>query len=73
MNIFATRSSSRTLLIVICYKVKNLATVTNFARWILETNPTIESQAKTPRQVLLAAKRNMVDVAEQNYDFKNPF
>ncbi|GAB2267669.1 hypothetical protein Dimus_002652 [Dionaea muscipula] len=57
----------------VCYKAKNLATAANFARRLLETNPTIESQAKTARQVLQAAERNMVDVAELNYDFRNPF
>ncbi|KAF8025391.1 hypothetical protein BT93_F2284 [Corymbia citriodora subsp. variegata] len=57
----------------VCYKAKNLATAGNFARRLLETNPTIENQAKTARQVLQAAERNMVDASELNYDFRNPF
>ncbi|KAI4375695.1 hypothetical protein MLD38_013534 [Melastoma candidum] len=57
----------------VCYKAKNLATAGNFARRLLETNPTLESQAKMARQVLQAAERNMTDVSELNYDFRNPF
>ncbi|KAF7827287.1 coatomer subunit alpha-1 [Senna tora] len=57
----------------VCYKARNLATAANFARRLLETNPTIENQAKTARQVLTAAEKNMTDVAELNYDFRNPF
>ncbi|KAF7827282.1 coatomer subunit alpha-2-like [Senna tora] len=57
----------------LCYKEKNLTTVANFARRILETNPTVENQAKTARQVLAAAERNMVDATQLNYDFRNPF
>ncbi|KAG2705779.1 hypothetical protein I3760_05G071700 [Carya illinoinensis] len=57
----------------VCYKTKNLATAANFARRLLETNPTVESQAKTARQVLQAAERNMKDVSQLNYDFRNPF
>ncbi|KAF8020121.1 hypothetical protein BT93_G0735 [Corymbia citriodora subsp. variegata] len=57
----------------VCYRARNLATAANFARRLLETNPTIENQAKTARQVLQAAERNMTDVAELNYDFRNPF
>ncbi|KAI4318640.1 hypothetical protein MLD38_032316 [Melastoma candidum] len=57
----------------VCYKAKNLATAANFARRLLEMNPTLESQAKTARQVLQAAERNMKDVSELNYDFRNPF
>ncbi|KAF2322843.1 hypothetical protein GH714_031320 [Hevea brasiliensis] len=57
----------------VCYKARNLATAANFARRLLETNPTIENQAKTARQVLQAAERNMTDAAELNYDFRNPF
>jgi len=57
----------------VCYKAKNLATAANFARRLLETNPTIENQAKTARQVLQAAERNMTDSAQLNYDFRNPF
>ncbi|GAB2291771.1 hypothetical protein Dimus_026025 [Dionaea muscipula] len=56
-----------------CYKAKNLATAANFARRLLETNPNIESHVKNARQVLQAAERNMVDAAELNYDFRNPF
>ncbi|GMN55752.1 hypothetical protein TIFTF001_024870 [Ficus carica] len=57
----------------VCYKAKNLATAANFARRLLETNPTIETHAKTARQVLQAAERNMSDVSQLNYDFRNPF
>lgn len=57
----------------VCYKAKNLATAANFARRLLETNPTVENQAKTARQVLQAAERNMTDAAQLNYDFRNPF
>ncbi|TYH94473.1 hypothetical protein ES332_A12G043900v1 [Gossypium tomentosum] len=57
----------------ICYKAKNLATAGNFARRLLETNPTNENQAKTARQVLQAAERKMTDASQLNYDFRNPF
>jgi len=57
----------------VCFKAKNLATAANFARRLLETNPTLESQARTARQVLQAAERNMTDSAQLNYDFRNPF
>ncbi|OIW13247.1 hypothetical protein TanjilG_14180 [Lupinus angustifolius] len=57
----------------VCYKAKNLAMAANFARRLLETNPTVETQAKTARQVLAAAERNMNDVTQLNYDFRNPF
>ncbi|KAL3514715.1 hypothetical protein ACH5RR_027432 [Cinchona calisaya] len=57
----------------ICYKAGNLSTAANFARRLLDTNPTNESQARTARQVLQAAERNMRDVSELNYDFRNPF
>ncbi|XP_030549540.1 coatomer subunit alpha-2-like [Rhodamnia argentea] len=57
----------------VCYRARNLATAANFARRLLETNPTIENQAKTARQVLQAAERNMTDAAALNYDFRNPF
>ncbi|KAA8546020.1 hypothetical protein F0562_020529 [Nyssa sinensis] len=57
----------------VCYKAKNLSTAANFARRLLETNPTIENQAKTARQVLQAAEKNMKDVSQLNYDFRNPF
>lgn len=55
------------------YNARNLNTAANFARRFLETNPTNESQAKTARQVLQAAERNLTDTAELNYDFRNPF
>ncbi|KAM2978785.1 hypothetical protein FF2_015543 [Malus domestica] len=51
----------------------NIATAANFARRLLETNPTNESQAKKARQVLQAAERNMTDKSQLNYDFRNPF
>ncbi|KAK7259912.1 hypothetical protein RIF29_25527 [Crotalaria pallida] len=57
----------------VCYKAKNLATAGNFARRLLETNPTVETQAKNARQVLIAAERNNTDATELNYDFRNPF
>ncbi|KAL8129464.1 hypothetical protein V2J09_018619 [Rumex salicifolius] len=57
----------------VCYKAKNLSTAANFARRLLDTNPTIENQAKTARQVLQNAERNLVDATELNYDFRNPF
>ncbi|KAM3304599.1 coatomer subunit alpha-1 [Capsicum chacoense] len=57
----------------ICYKSSNLSSAANFARRLLETNPTNENQAKTARQVLQAAEKNMRDATELNYDFRNPF
>ncbi|KAI6677658.1 hypothetical protein NL676_038454 [Syzygium grande] len=57
----------------VCYKAKNLATAGNFARRLLDTNPTVENQARMARQVLQAAERNMIDTSELNYDFRNPF
>ncbi|PRQ16518.1 putative coatomer, alpha subunit protein [Rosa chinensis] len=57
----------------VCYKAKNLATAANFARWLLETNPTVESQAKLRRQVLQAAEKNLTYASQLNYDFKNLF
>lgn len=57
----------------VCFKNKNLATAGNFARRLLETNPTIESQSKMARQVLQAAERNPTDATQLNYDFRNPF
>ncbi|WOG91978.1 hypothetical protein DCAR_0311234 [Daucus carota subsp. sativus] len=57
----------------VCYKAKNLNTAANFARRLLETNPSAENQAKTARQVLQAAERNMNDASQLNYDFRNPF
>lgn len=57
----------------VCYKAKNLSTASNFARRLLETNPTSEQQAKLARQVVQAAEKNMTDAAELNYDFRNPF
>lgn len=57
----------------VCYKARNLNTAANFARRLLETNPTNENHAKTARQVLQAAERNMTDSSQLNYDFRNPF
>ncbi|XAR64161.1 hypothetical protein NMG60_11024402 [Bertholletia excelsa] len=57
----------------ICYKASNLSTAANFARRLLETNPSAENQAKTARQVLHAAEKNMRDASVLNYDFRNPF
>ncbi|KAL9687190.1 hypothetical protein QQ045_031588 [Rhodiola kirilowii] len=59
--------------VIICYKGKNFKTAAQFARRLLETNPTMESQARTARQVLQAAEKNMTDTTELNYDFRNPF
>ncbi|KAH9626542.1 hypothetical protein KSS87_005522 [Heliosperma pusillum] len=56
-----------------CYKAGNLSTAANFARRLLETNPTFEKQAKMARQVLQAAEKNMKDSTQLNYDFRNPF
>ncbi|KAK6917887.1 WD40 repeat [Dillenia turbinata] len=57
----------------VCYKANNFATAGSFARRLLETNPTNESQAKKARQVLQAAEKNQKDESELNYDFRNPF
>ncbi|XP_022763202.1 coatomer subunit alpha-1-like isoform X1 [Durio zibethinus] len=57
----------------VCYKARNLATAANFARRLIETNPTNESHSRTARQVLQAAERNMADASQLNYDFRNPF
>lgn len=57
----------------VCYKAQNLSTAANFARRLLETNPSNENQARTARQVLQAAERNMTDATQLNYDFRNPF
>ncbi|MED6124238.1 hypothetical protein PIB30_057184 [Stylosanthes scabra] len=57
----------------VCVKAKNLATAYNFARRLLETNPTVESQTKAARQVIAVAERNMTDATELDYDFRNPF
>ncbi|KAI4300061.1 hypothetical protein L6164_033478 [Bauhinia variegata] len=56
-----------------CFKAKNLAIAANFARRLLETNPTVENQAKQARQALAAAERNMTNETPLNYDFRNPF
>ncbi|KAL6493066.1 hypothetical protein OROGR_032825 [Orobanche gracilis] len=57
----------------VCYKAQNLSTAASFARRLLETNPSVENQARTARQVLQAAERNMKDVTQLNYDYRNPF
>lgn len=57
----------------VCYKAGNLMTAGNFARRLLETNPTVENQLKTARQILQAAEKNMTDKTQLNYDFRNPF
>ncbi|XP_073059477.1 coatomer subunit alpha-1-like [Primulina eburnea] len=57
----------------VCYKAQNLSTAANFANRLLETNPSNENQARTARQVLQAAGRNMTDATRLNYDFRNPF
>ncbi|KAL0432388.1 UNVERIFIED_CONTAM: Coatomer subunit alpha-1 [Sesamum latifolium] len=45
----------------VCFKAHNLSTAANFARRLLETNPSNENQARTARQVLQAAEKNMKD------------
>ncbi|KAK4490292.1 hypothetical protein RD792_000959 [Penstemon davidsonii] len=57
----------------VCFKAQNLSTAAHFARQLLETNPSNENQARTARQVLQAAERNMRDATQLNYDFRNPF
>lgn len=57
----------------VCYKAKNLNTAASFARRLLETNPPTESHARTARQVLQAAEKNMKDESQLNYDFRSPF
>ncbi|KAM1883299.1 hypothetical protein ACFX13_004677 [Malus domestica] len=57
----------------VCYKAGNLDTAANFARRLLETNPTVENHAKTARQILQGAEKNMTDATQLNYDFRNPF
>ncbi|KAL0323155.1 UNVERIFIED_CONTAM: Coatomer subunit alpha-1 [Sesamum angustifolium] len=57
----------------VCFKAQNLSTAANFARRLLETNPSNENQARTARQVLQAAEKNMKDATQLNYDFRNPF
>lgn len=57
----------------VCYKAGNLITASNFARRLLETNPTAENQMKTARSVMQAAEKNMKDKTQLNYDFRNPF
>ncbi|KAM1032685.1 hypothetical protein ACFX14_036213 [Malus domestica] len=57
----------------VCYKAGNLNTAANFARRLLETNPSVEKHAKTARQILQAAEKNMTDATQLNYDFRNPF
>ncbi|CAH9067833.1 unnamed protein product [Cuscuta epithymum] len=57
----------------VCFKASNMATAANFARRLLETNPTNENQAKVARQVLQKAERDMQDASQLNYDFRNPF
>ncbi|GAA0174553.1 vesicle coat protein [Lithospermum erythrorhizon] len=57
----------------VCYKSGNLATAGNFARRLLETNPTVENHNKTARSILQAAEKNMTDATQLNYDFRNPF
>ncbi|KAL8523966.1 hypothetical protein ACS0TY_013793 [Phlomoides rotata] len=57
----------------VCFKAQNLSTAANFARRLLETNPSVENQARTARQVLQAAEKNMKDATQLDYDFRNPF
>ncbi|KAG6408792.1 hypothetical protein SASPL_131815 [Salvia splendens] len=57
----------------VCFKARNLSTAANFARRLLESNPSNENQARQARQVLQAAERNMTDATQINYDFRNPF
>ncbi|CAI9116850.1 OLC1v1018116C1 [Oldenlandia corymbosa var. corymbosa] len=57
----------------VSYRAKNMITAATFARRLLETNPPNEDQAKKARQVLAAAEKDMNDVSQLNYDFRNPF
>ncbi|EPS65879.1 hypothetical protein M569_08896 [Genlisea aurea] len=57
----------------VCFKGRNLIAASNFARRLLETNPSNEAHAKNARQVLQAAERDMRDAARLNYDSRNPF
>ena len=57
----------------VCFRARNHNTAANFARRLLETNPTNENQAKTARSVLQAAEKNLTDASQLNYDFRNPF
>lgn len=57
----------------VCFRAKNLNTASNFARRLLDTNPSNEKQATMARQVLQAAEKNMKDASQLNYDFRNPF
>ncbi|XP_077221600.1 coatomer subunit alpha-1-like [Tasmannia lanceolata] len=58
----------------ICFKGGNYNTAASFAKRLLDTDPTNETQAKRARQVLHACtERNMKDANQLNYDFRNPF
>ncbi|MQL75538.1 hypothetical protein Taro_007921 [Colocasia esculenta] len=56
----------------ICFKGGNFTTAANFARMLLDTNPTIEAHIKKARQVLQASVDKQ-DSTKLNYDFRNPF
>lgn len=55
-----------------CYKAGSFSTAANFARMLLDTNPTNETHMKRAKQVLtLCADKQ--DTRQLNYDFRNPF
>ncbi|CAA6669873.1 unnamed protein product [Spirodela intermedia] len=56
----------------ICFKGENFSTAANFARMLLDTNPTLEVHAKRARQVIQASGDKQ-DSYKLNYDFRNPF
>lgn len=56
----------------ICYKGGNFTTAANFARMLLDTNPTSDSHMKKAKQVLNACG-DKKDSNQLNYDFRNPF
>lgn len=56
----------------ISYRCKNYNTAANFARRLLETDPS-SNHATKARQVLQVCERNLRDATQLNYDFRNPF
>uniref|UniRef100_A0A0C9RN30 Coatomer subunit alpha n=1 Tax=Wollemia nobilis TaxID=56998 RepID=A0A0C9RN30_9CONI len=56
----------------VCYKHGNLNTAANFARRLLETEPSANIATKA-RQVLQVCEKQPRDATKLNYDFRNPF
>ncbi|XP_057816262.2 coatomer subunit alpha-1 [Cryptomeria japonica] len=56
----------------VCYKQGNFNTAANFARRLLETEPSANHATKA-RQVLKACEKQPQDATDLNYDFRNPF